>query len=62
MDEKQPVTCLQDFYNEKAYESCASSRVPVAFNPAVDIINDGWQDTLMLISKQAELLTEDSQL
>ena len=56
------VLCMQDFYNEKAYESCASSRVSVAFNPAVDIINDGWQDTLMLISKQASLLTEESQI
>ena len=62
MVEKQQPTVLQNFYNEKAYESCASSRVPVAFNPAVDIINDGWQDTLMLISKQAELLIEESQL
>ena len=53
---------MQDFYQEKAYEQCASARIPVPYNPAVDIINDGWQETLALIAKQATLLTENSQL
>lgn len=52
---------VQDFYNEKAYERCASARIPVPFNPSVDILSDGWQDTLDLISKQAALLTDEAQ-
>ena len=52
---------VQDFYNEKAYERCASARIPVPFNPSVDILNDGWQNTLDLISKQAALLTDEAQ-
>jgi hypothetical protein len=48
---------MQDFYQEKAYEQCASAHIPVHFNPAADIINDGWQETLALIAKQASLLT-----
>jgi len=53
---------VQDFYNEKTYELCASSRILLPYNPAVDIINDGWQQTLDLISKQATLLDAESQL
>ena len=52
---------MQDFYNEKAYERCASARIPVPFNPSVDILSDGWQNTLDLISKQAALLTDEAQ-
>ena len=51
----------QDFYNEKAYERCASARIPVPFNPSTDILSDGWQYTLDLISKQAALLTDEAQ-
>lgn len=47
------VLLIQDFYNERAYEQCASARIPVPFNPAVDIYDDGWQTTINLIKKQA---------
>lgn len=53
---------MQDFYQEKAYQRCASAHIPVPFNPAEDIINDGWQGTLAMIAKQATLLTDNSQL